>query len=178
MSSTAPKRTPAQRSQDLLQIERWNRRGKTGRQITELLNAERPYQLTRQQIVHDLKKLDRMWQAEAVALIDSEKRRLLQALKDQEDQLWTAWEKSKEDATRATASKESGGGGDAKERNSITKQGQCGDGIYMRLLLDNWDRRAKLLGLDEPTKTELSGTVGQVIFELPDNGRDPIDGKD
>lgn len=169
----ANKRTPAQRSMDLAQIARWHRRGKTPQQMTDLLAAERPYRISRRQLANDLAKLDAQWLAEAATTIDSWKRKELAGLQDQENEAWEAWEKSKLDAIRKAATDESGGEGKGKQKRAVTTEGQCGDATYMRLILDIRDRRAKLLGLDAPSKTELSGTVGRVVFEIPDNGRDP-----
>jgi hypothetical protein len=172
-SKHTPKRSKAQRESDLLFIERLWLRKKTHAQIAEELNKVRPYTLSRQQVAFDCKKLLDRWRKDSAEMIAAAKTRELTGLDEQERELWEAWEKSKLDAERKTVEQTDGDGeGGKRNRASVTKEGQCGDAVYQRLILDIRDRRAKLLGLDEPTKTELSGTVGQVLIELPDNGRD------
>src|ERR1017187_716203 len=88
------KRTNTQKAADLALLEHWHIRGKTEHQLVAILNAERPYKLSRSQIHADLMKLKHMWLQEAMversAAIASE----LKGLKAQEDELWSAWHRS------------------------------------------------------------------------------------
>ena len=165
-----PKRTPAQRKVDLAEIEYWVKRGKNQRQIAALLAPVRDYSLSHQMVGHDIRLLCEIWRKDALASINERKEAELAGLQAQEDELWMAWDKSKADAIRKSVSNEGDlikpATGDekvqvqsGKQKQSVTQEGQCGDPAYMRLILEVRDRRAKLLGLDEPVKTELAGTM-------------------
>lgn len=155
------KRTAVQRRADLPFEERWFIQGYNDRQVTEKLNAERPYQITVRQVNYDRHKIEALWKAEMMADIDGLKRRELQELAVAESEAWAAWEKSKLDAERTTQEMiEGGGAAGGRKKASKTKEGQCGDVSYLRVLLDIQVRRAKLLGLDAPEKSELSGPGG------------------
>lgn len=181
MSSTATKRTRQQRVFDLEFIQNHHIRGRTVRQIAELLAAERPYSVTFQQIHYDLKKIEAEWRERYSAKADAVRRKELAGLDTQEAELWKAWDKSKEEAEKKTVEQTKGGigPGGPRSRATVTKEGQTGDPAYMRLILDVRDRRSKLLGLDAATKQEHSGPMGgpipmqqaRVVIEIPDNGR-------
>ena len=94
--------------------------------------------------------------------------RELQGLAEQERELWAAWDKSKTSATKEhskvkTSPAGTGAQGGQSAERSKTTEDQCGDSSYQRLILDIRDKRAKLLGLDKPLRTELSGPDGGPI---------------
>lgn len=174
-----PKRKKAQKSADRAFIEHWYVRGKTCETIAKMLSETRPYKLSRQQIQYDLKLIDATWKQEAFDTIDEAKRKQLAGLQAQEDELWLAWEKSKLDATSQKVQR-TGTKGDGADKVMMTKEGQCGDPSYMRLILEVRDRVMNLLGLNAATRQEISGPDGGPIqsaastvhIYIPDNGRD------
>ena len=157
----ARKRTPSQKAADAVLIEHWHVRGKTPRQIVELLAAERPYRLSHSQIKQDLQGLAEQWRREAQVIIAEAVASELKGLKAQEDELWIAWEQSKKDAVTKTAEQTGATKGKAKPNKSrVVVEGQTGDPQYMRLILEIRAQRRQLLGLDKPTKLEHIGESG------------------
>lgn len=172
------KRTRAQRDQDSLFTEQKALRKWTLRQIADALAIERSidgketYRISPQQVGIDLRKVRRKWQQEAIATVGQQVHEELRGLDAQERELWAAWEKSKEDAQRSLQESIKGGqDGGARSKVQLTKEGQCGEPSYQRLILEVRERRAKLLGLDAPTRQEITGAAlgSQVIIYLPDN---------
>jgi hypothetical protein len=159
----APKRTIAQRKADLTFVEHWLVQGYNDRQVTEKLNGDRPYKLSVRQVRYDRIKVETIWKAEMMADMDTMKRRELAELAKAQAEAWAAWEKSKLDAERTTKEMIEGGGDGGRKKASMTKEGQCGDVAYLRILLDIQERRAKILGLDAPARQELSGPAGGPI---------------
>ena len=170
------KRSAAQRVADLLYIERAHLyEGKTCRTIAREMATERPYTLSFQMIANDLKKLTEQWAKESSALVGTEKQRMLKELDTLREEVMAAWNRSKTDETRLSRGKvaglgsEAGEGSGARETNSVVKVNRDGDATYISRLLDIQARRAKLLGLDAPTKIEASGPNGLPIpiMEIP-----------
>lgn len=162
--TSPPKRTAAQRTADLALVEHWYTQGYTCTMIAEKISAERPYSLCRQQIQYDVLELDKNWKAEAFALRDGMKRREIESIARQERELWDAWWRSKNVRTKKSAETIKGKGkGDQDIKQKIHTEEQCGDPRYMMAILQLRERRAKLLGLDEPTKTEVTGADGAPV---------------
>lgn len=168
---TANKRTPAQKVADMLFIERHHLRGKGVREIAEMITKERPYSISHAQVALDLKKLRQMWQKEAVGLVAEERQKALRKFDILESECWEAWDKSKQAKTRTTLTKKSKGakgdaapaagpGEDIKSAVSVTSPG---DPAFVGKILDIHDRRARLLGLEAPSKHEHGGPDGGPI---------------
>lgn len=180
----APKRNRGQKAADALFIEYHHLRGKSCRRIAELLAKERPYTLSFKQISVDINKLILQWQADAKDAVAKEKARSLQRLNTLEEELWDAWEKSKKDEMSRTMGKVANGGerdgdgSDAKLTDSVRKVNRDGDPAFTRQILEIHDRRAKLLGLDAPSKQEISGPGGSPIItaqlDLSDEAQEAI----
>ena len=174
---TANKRTPAQRVADLQFIEKHALRGHTLRQIAALLAKERPYVISHAQIGADLKKLKKLWLDDAKDMVGVEKDRELRKLDTLEIEAWDAWDRSKLATTRSTLTKKQAAAaaktGEAAptpaapgstETKSAVQVSQVGNPVFLDKILGVIDRRAKLLGLDAPTKSELTGAGGGPIF--------------
>lgn len=163
-----PKRSKVQKELDRLLIERCLIRRMTLREISEKIGAERPYTLSIQQVQKDAAMLRDKWRKETMEATDKWMERELSGLDEQEREAWSAWERSKQDAVTKMATKE----GQASGKASVKTEGQCGDPAYLRHILDVRERRAKLLGLDAPSRSELSGPMGESIKvdykEIPD----------
>jgi len=185
---TANKRTSTQKAADMLFIERHALRGKTLRQIAELLAKERPYTISHAQVGADLKKLKEAWRQESLAMVGAEKEKELRKLDVVESEAWDAWDKSKQATSRTTLTKKaaaakkgegaaaSDGGG--TETKSAVQTTSAGDPAFIAKILDVHDRRVKLLGLAAPTKTELTGADGGPLvtanIALNDEDQDAI----
>jgi hypothetical protein len=167
------KRNAAQRAADLAFIERMVIRSKTSREIARLLSAERPYTLSHVQVYKDIRKLEEMWMTQATRDIALEKQRMLQKLETLECEMWDAWDRSKTDETQRTVARtgpasavEGDGSGEkaaTKKVEGVRKVSRDGDAAFAKQILEIQDRKAKLLGLDAPTRNELSGPGGGPI---------------
>lgn len=169
-SPNTNKRSPAHKSADALFIEQQHLRGKGVREIAEMLSKMRPYTLSHAQVALDLKKLRQSWMKEAVHLVGVEKEKALRKLDMLESELWTEWDKSKALKTRTTLTKKSKGAktgatGDAagEEVKSAVQTVSVGDASIARTIIEIHRERSKLLGLDAPTRSELSGPGGGPI---------------
>src|ERR1017187_4001199 len=139
-SKHGKKRTVAQRAADLAFIERHVLRGQTQMQIVELLAAERPYRISRQQVAYDVNELKRRWSKASMEAFAFARARALRVL----DELGkVGWELMDSPALSA------------------------GDGI--RRVLDVHDRRMKLLGLEDTWGRQLQHHP-HVHFVVPAGG--------
>lgn len=163
------KRNKAQVDADRLLVERWHLSGKTVPTIIELLAGMRPYTLSESQVYADINRLRARWREEAIVERTTAMGEVLRSLRRQEEELWAAWERSKEGVTRTTLSKSArpagteGGSATEREVKTGVKESSAGDSTYMRLILDIQQERAKLLGLYAPVKQEHSGPNGGPI---------------
>jgi hypothetical protein len=186
-----PKRTNAQRMADLVIVEREHLKGKTHQEIADMLNGMRPYVLTRQQITYDLAKLADEWRERSAAAVDVHRAKELAGLTLQEAELWQEWERSKEERKRQTvttslptAAQPDGAPDTAARKGTaqVVREIQGADASYQALLLKIRERRAKLLGLDAPTRlSDFDGgplpvaapaSPATVVIYIPSNGRD------
>lgn len=156
-------RTKAQLEIDLALMARLSLEGKTHRQIAILITERGPYPLSHSQVTRDMKKVVGRWKAESIIDIDQLKQRELKGLEHQESECWDAWNKSKEDAVTKSAKKTRPSAGTSKEEVATKQEAQCGDPAFQRLILDIREKRAKILGLNAPERTELSGPNGGPI---------------
>ncbi len=113
-------------------------------QIAEKLGVSRPT------ITMDLKAIMDQWRAEARADIGEVTGRELAKLDIMEAEAWAAWERSKNEAVSTT--KEKIVGDKQSTKASERREGRDGDPRYMTIIIGCMERRAKLLGLDAPTK--------------------------
>jgi hypothetical protein len=169
-SPNTNKRTPGHKAADMLFIEKQHLRGKGVREIAEMLSKERPYTLSHSQVALDLKKLRELWRKEAIGLVSEERQRALRKFDILESECWEAWDKSKQAKTRTTLTKKSKGAkGDApaagpgEDIKSAVSMSSPGDPAFVGKILEIHDRRARLLGLDAPSKHEHGGPDGGPI---------------
>jgi len=172
------KRTTMQLEADAAFVEHYAVMGKTVRQITEMLNAERakcdpPYQLSTSQVNQDLEKVRKEWHKEMTKDISEFVEAELKGLQRQEDELWLAWERSKKNAVTKTTEtlpekRDTVAGIEIKRKlkgkTVIKSEGQNGQAAYMDLIFKCREQRRSLLGLDQPKRTELTGADGGAII--------------
>lgn len=94
MSRAGPKRTKAQREEDLVFTARAYLRGKAQHAIAEELSQERDYKITQQQISVDLKTIFKRWRDSQISDMDELKRRELEKIDHVETTYWEQWERS------------------------------------------------------------------------------------
>ena len=158
------KRNELQKCVDRKLIEDWTLEGKGYEAIAELLNARPnwPYTLSSRTVWKDVLFLRKKWIAETTAERSEWVSRELKTLNKVEAELWDAWRRSREALTKEMgkfgAPEVDGGKAKLKEKK-LTKEIQVGDAYYLKLILDVQERRAKLIGLDAPTKMESKSTT-------------------
>lgn len=168
------KRTSAQKTIDLVEIETLSLRGHSAREIAEILSQSesRDYTLSRQQVQYDIDKLDEIWQAEAIAEIDKAKRRVLAEIKDLQHEYWSAWKRSQEDAESEITKMQ---GTDPAKPGKLEKQqkreGQSGNPAFLRGVEWCINKRCEILGINAPVKSELTGKDGEPLIPKVDNER-------
>lgn len=144
-------------------IARLSRRGYGTKMIAAELAKIRDYTLSYVTIAADLKRIRAEWSKSAIADIAAIKHQELEGLADQERECWAAWEKSKLAAEKQKQRVRTGGAGAGAGQlaeRSTEKAEQCGDPAFQKLILEIREKRAKILGLNAPEKTELSGPDG------------------
>lgn len=134
------------------------------------------YRLSPQQIWYDCKAIMVEWKRTRLKMVDDYVELELKKLDKIENELWTAWERSKggKRKTKIEGGTASGGtvsGGTLKERQL---EDTNGDPRYLDQIMHVMDRRAKLLGYNAPVKIEVSRTeektspkVSQTLDGLP-----------
>lgn len=153
----SPKRSQAQRAADLTIIEDLALKGKTETEIAEELASMRPYTLSRQQVGYDLRKLAKMWEAEAIAELDAHKSKILAEVRHLQREYWDAWARSCEDAeTQRIEGAPPRGDSDKPTAAKLvtTRKGQAGDPRFLQGVQWCIERRCKILGVDAPQRAE------------------------
>lgn len=140
----SPKRTPFQREQDLERISTLYLKGTTQADIAKELDV------TQQQISYDLATIQRRWRESSLVDINEAKQRELERIDVLEREYWQAWESSKGEQQRSTASKS----GD-QSRAQIVKYESAGDPRFLAGVQWCVEQRAKILGLHAAIKSEL-----------------------
>ena len=89
-----------------------------------------------------------------------------------ECEAWDAWERSKLESVKTRQSKVEG---DRKSTAAtVDKEAQNGDPRYLSAVMSCIERRSKLLGLDAPSRQELTGAGGAPI-EIEQKTKEPFD---
>ena len=146
------KRTPFERERDYERITRWYIRGDTQTEIAARLG------LSQKQISYDLNTIRQRWRKETTFNLDEHKQRELARIDEAEREYWQAWERSKKRKTKQV--REMPGDGS----RFVVERGQCdGNPAFLAGVMACIDRRCKLLGLDAPSKQELTGKDGGPI---------------
>lgn len=150
----AHKRSPSERTADLLWLEREYLRGtRNPERLAQMLATERSYRIGEAQIRYDLADLRNQWREATKATYTEHLESVLAQLEEQERELWRSWSLTKE--TRQWS----------QSLGAIEVIGGPGDPAFQRLILDIQIRRCKLLGLDRPQKVEVdhSGAIAATI---------------
>lgn len=155
-------------------IEKLHLRGKNEYEITDLLNSQRPYHLTREQIHYDLTSIATQWRAEYQRDRAEAIAKELASLQTLQAEHWQAWERTLEEKTRTRTEQSTNDGGtgdgDGKDRGrkaakaSVEKEDMLGNPAYLAGVMACIERRCKLLGLDAPTKIAPTDPTGERAY--------------
>lgn len=129
-------------------------------------NTGRPWSVG--QIHNDLAYVDAQWQAEALRDVGEWKRYELAKLDQIEKEATKAWNRGIGLKKKTMQEKVTGGKEGDVTKASVVTEDLNGDARYLRVMLDCQERRAKLMGLDMASKTELTGKDGAPIVEVSD----------
>lgn len=142
------KRTPAQRTRDLVRTAQLYLQGATQLEIAQEIGVSRV------QITQDLKEIRAWWQQRTSMDLEAFKAEQLAKLDNLERELWEGWTASKNPTVSNTVSETTAGAkpGKTRSRKEITS---AGDPRFLDQIQDVIEQRCKILGLFAPTK--LSG---------------------
>jgi hypothetical protein len=179
------KRTRKMRLRDLDDVSRMMLRGYTAAAIKDAINAERPENahVTEEMVYRDIHLLTEKWERRSALRVDKWKTIERQKLDAMESELWEQWERSKQDKVKQGVRENSApGGATGAQAKYADKEGRVGNPVIMQTILKVQERRARLLGLDEPDRSEVSGPDGTplshsgkgMVVILPSNGRELI----
>ena len=149
---SAPKRTAFEREAQLVEIKDAYLRGDTQMSIAQRFG------LSQCQISRDLATIQRRWRESSIVDLNEAKRRELERIDVLEREYWQAWEASKGEQQRSTASKT----GDVA-RAQVVKYESAGDPRFLAGVQWCVEQRCKILGLLAAVKNELIGKDGGPI---------------
>lgn len=159
---TTNKRNAAQIETDRAEIARRYLRGETQAAIGTVLH------MSQQMVSYDLAAIKKQWQASAIHDLSAAKAKELAKIDHLEVTYWLAWEESRLDK-EITVEKQSGGeplageGGkppETKKETTLRREGQAGSPAFLAGVQWCIERRCKILGIDAPTKSEVTGLNG------------------
>jgi hypothetical protein len=176
------KRTKIQRESDLPLIAEMYKEGKLQVQIGQAFG------ISQGQVSYDIAEILRRWRADSAGFVTEAVEQELRKINSLEIVAWQEWDKSLADAitttveTKTVTLKDVDPDGnliglpaiETKTTRRVTKQ--TGNTAYTDTVRWCIDRRCKLLGLDAPTKQEVSGANGSpllVKIEYTDIDIDP-----
>ena len=145
---SAPKRTEFEREAQLVEIKDLYLRGETQMSIAA------KFGLSQSQISRDITTLHRRWRESSLVDINEAKQRELERIDTLEREYWQAWEASKGEQQRSTASKE----GD-RSRAQIVKYESAGDPRFLAGVQWCVEQRCKILGLHAAVKSDINATI-------------------
>lgn len=150
-----PRRHPVQREKDLRELANRYLKGKTQAEIAVELGV------SQQAISDDLKLLQKRWQAASLMDLDEAKARELAKIDELERVYWAEWLVSKQEKQVTQTAKKAG-----RAEAMVRKETRDGNPAYLAGVQWCIDRRCKLLGLDAPERTELTGKDGVPLFNV------------
>lgn len=152
------KRTPAQRTRDLVRTAQLYLQGATQLEIAQEIGVSRV------QITQDLKEIRAWWQQRTSMDLEAFKAEQLAKLDNLERELWAGWTASKNPIVSNTVSETTAGAnpGKTRSRKEITS---AGDPRFMFGILECIEKRCRILGLHAPTKFSGEFTVDHAFTD-------------
>jgi hypothetical protein len=172
MSARTPKYvgrfTPAQRERLRADVARLKTQRYTEEQIADKLtdqflkdNILSPDDepINRNLVHYYWTELKKEWRKQREEAIDELQDATLLELDQMAAEAWRAWEASKQPHETTEVTTDASG----EERVKIVQKAGHGDVRYLELAIKAMERRARLLGLDAPSRNEISGPGGQPL---------------
>lgn len=161
------------------------KRGKSYRQIqAEVMARLNLSNYALGTVAKDVKTLLEEWRASRIADIDEAVQLELERISDATSELWSQWEKSKEDGVRKSRRRRASKAGNGQEGNAVEERSESdviglGNPMYIAEIRQQDIERRKLLGLYAASKTEITGKDGKdlnpsIVVEVIDS-RDKVD---
>jgi len=113
----------------------------------------------------DLKALQRDWLASSLVDFDAAKSQELAKVDRLEREYWTAWEASKADKETKTTEKVDSTNNAARAKAQVRREGRVGNPSFLSGVQWCIERRCKVLGIDAPTKQDIT-SGGEKIDSL------------
>lgn len=134
-----PKRTKHQREMDYVLENQLHLQGYRNWEIAEHISKVRPYSITNAQVGQDLKLVRQRWQERTTIKLDEHKLKELERLDMLERENWDQFDNSKR----------------------LDREGRPlpGDPQFLQAIERIVELRMKLLGLEAPKQTHISGTI-------------------
>jgi hypothetical protein len=157
-----------QQEADLAVMAGWMARGWQSPRIHQELNALRKYdpKLSERSIRNDMAKIRDKWHESQLVSMTSFVNREILLLDYMQGEALESWEKSKQEGTRTEAEQANftDQGKRPGTRSKVTRIGRDGTPEFLIVALKCQERRAKLLGLDKPTKYQPTGEDGAPLL--------------
>lgn len=142
----------------------------TGNSIADIVRITR---ISKSTVHRELRSLAADWRAAAADSIDEHRQLELARLEVIEREAWIEWERSREDYSKEISErmkipgKSEGDLGLETEPKVIKREtgDRIGDARFLQILLNAGGRRAKLLGLDAPTKVAPTDPTGKKSYQ-------------
>ena len=115
--------------------------------------------LSKATVCRDLQVLQREWLQSALVDFNEAKAQELAKVDRLEREYWAAWERSCEDAERERIE----GNKDTPTKRVLTREEQSGDPRFLAGVQWCIERRCKIIGIDAPQRTEITGAEGGPI---------------
>ena len=145
----ANKRNEYERLADLVEIESLALKGKTQKEISEILSSKREYTITQQQISFDLADVRKRWQELAMQDIATVKGQELATLDLQRREAWRGWDRSREPGLVTQKEVVKGPQGTITKLTERTEQ-RSGEKGFLDVIADNVKARRQIFGIDAP----------------------------
>jgi hypothetical protein len=146
-------RSPDQIARDRAEIARLYLQRRTQAEIAAQLG------MSRQQVGYDLGAVRQGWLESSLTDFNARKAEELARIDRLEREYWDAWEASQRERETSTTEQTSDDDGQ-RMRASLRKVGQTGDPRYLAGVQSCIEQRCRLLGLNAPTETRLTGQGG------------------
>lgn len=161
------------------------KRGKSYRQIqAEVMARLDLSHYSLETVSRDIKTLLAEWRESRISNIDEAVQLELERIDDAVAELWSQWEKSKEDGVKKSRKRRASKAGNGQEGNAVEERSESdviglGNPMYIAEIRQQDIERRKLLGLYAASKTEITGKDGKdlnpsIVVEVIDS-RDKVD---
>lgn len=158
------RRDPAQRARDRRRTADLYLQGWLQAQIAGELDVNQST------VSRDLKALQKEWLQSALVDFDEAKSQELAKVDRLEREYWNEWVRSRLDKGSTLSETVVGDKGSKRQKAQVRKEGRLGDPRYLQGVQWCIERRCKILGIDAPIKTDMSGALSiRYIDDWRDN---------